>query len=246
MLNRAPTLAPSWHPGFRAVLVEGKAIQIHPLVCTAFNADFDGDQMAVHVPLSAEAQAEARVLMLSPTTSCRRHRVARSSRRPGHDHRRLLPDRASPWRGPRVSVICGSPRVPTTTARSTARTIEFRTRAWGEPRKALLPRHPDPPGRAFVQECCLTSSSSSIDTSSRRRRWVSSLSTCSTTSSRAEVATSLDNVKDLCYRFATQSGITVSIDDVRTPTKQEGMMEEYESQADKVEHAVPPRHHHRW
>src|SRR5205807_1112837 len=50
---------------FEPVLVEGKAIQIHPLVCTAFNADFDGDQMAVHLPLSAEAQAEARVLMLS-------------------------------------------------------------------------------------------------------------------------------------------------------------------------------------
>ncbi|MDP6550546.1 MAG: hypothetical protein QF659_10850, partial [Dehalococcoidia bacterium] len=50
---------------FEPVLVVGKAIQIHPLVCTAFNADFDGDQMAVHLPLSAEAQAEARVLMLS-------------------------------------------------------------------------------------------------------------------------------------------------------------------------------------
>ncbi len=56
--------APSGHPGLRARAVEGKAIQLHPLVCTAFNADFDGDQMAVHLPLSAEAQAEARVLML--------------------------------------------------------------------------------------------------------------------------------------------------------------------------------------
>ena len=57
--------APPRHPGLRAAAVEGKAIQIHPLVCTAFNADFDGDQMAVHLPLSAEAQAEARILMLS-------------------------------------------------------------------------------------------------------------------------------------------------------------------------------------
>ncbi|MDQ4148997.1 MAG: DNA-directed RNA polymerase subunit beta' [Actinomycetota bacterium] len=65
MLNRAPTLHRLGIQAFEPILVEGKAIRIHPLVCTAFNADFDGDQMAVHVPLSAEAQAEARLLMLS-------------------------------------------------------------------------------------------------------------------------------------------------------------------------------------
>ena len=65
LLNRAPTLHRLGIQAFEPVLVEGKAIQVHPLVCHAFNADFDGDQMAVHLPLSAEAQAEARVLMLS-------------------------------------------------------------------------------------------------------------------------------------------------------------------------------------
>ncbi len=65
MLNRAPTLHRLGIQAFEPVLVEGRAIKLHPLVCTAFNADFDGDQMAVHVPLSAEAQAEARILMLS-------------------------------------------------------------------------------------------------------------------------------------------------------------------------------------
>ena len=65
LLNRAPTLHRLGIQAFKPVLVEGKAIQIHPLVCEAFNADFDGDQMAVHLPLSAEAQAEARVLMMS-------------------------------------------------------------------------------------------------------------------------------------------------------------------------------------
>ncbi|HZJ29184.1 MAG TPA: DNA-directed RNA polymerase subunit beta', partial [Solirubrobacterales bacterium] len=65
LLNRAPTLHRLGIQAFEPVLVEGKAIQVHPLVCHAFNADFDGDQMAVHVPLSSEAQAEARVLMLS-------------------------------------------------------------------------------------------------------------------------------------------------------------------------------------
>ena len=65
LLNRAPTLHRLGIQAFEPVLVEGKAIHLHPLVCTAFNADFDGDQMAVHVPLSVEAQLEARVLMMS-------------------------------------------------------------------------------------------------------------------------------------------------------------------------------------
>src|SRR6476659_3407561 len=65
MLNRAPTLHRLGIQAFEPVLIEGKAIQLHPLVCVAFNADFDGDQMAVHVPLSLEAQMEARTLMLA-------------------------------------------------------------------------------------------------------------------------------------------------------------------------------------
>ena len=93
LLNRAPTLHRLGIQAFEPQLVEGKAIQIHPLVCTAFNADFDGDQMAVHLPLSAEAQAEARILMLSS----QQHPVAgeRPSDHladPGHGARHLLPD----------------------------------------------------------------------------------------------------------------------------------------------------------
>ena len=65
LLNRAPTLHRLGIQAFDPILVEGKAIKLHPLVCTAFNADFDGDQMAVHVPLSIEAQIEARVLMMA-------------------------------------------------------------------------------------------------------------------------------------------------------------------------------------
>ena len=65
LLNRAPTLHRLGIQAFEPVLVEGRALKLHPLACTAYNADFDGDQMAIHVPLSAEAQAEARILMLS-------------------------------------------------------------------------------------------------------------------------------------------------------------------------------------
>ena len=94
LLNRAPTLHRLGIQAFEPILVEGKAIQIHPLVCTAFNADFDGDQMAVHLPLSAEAQAEARVLMLSANNMLSpAHGKPAGHADPGHDHRRLLPDR---------------------------------------------------------------------------------------------------------------------------------------------------------
>jgi DNA-directed RNA polymerase subunit beta' len=66
LLNRAPTLHRLGIQSFEPILVEGRAIKLHPLVCPAFNADFDGDQMAVHIPLSLEAQTEARMLMLAP------------------------------------------------------------------------------------------------------------------------------------------------------------------------------------
>lgn len=65
LLNRAPTLHRLGIQAFEPVLTEGRALKLHPLACTAYNADFDGDQMAIHLPLSAEAQAEARILMLA-------------------------------------------------------------------------------------------------------------------------------------------------------------------------------------
>ena len=109
LLNRAPTLHRLGIQAFEPVLVEGKAIQIHPLVCHAFNADFDGDQMAVHVPLSAEAQAEARILMLSANNILSpAHGGPLATPIAGHGAGRLLPDlRARPGRaggdGPRRS-----------------------------------------------------------------------------------------------------------------------------------------------
>ena len=93
LLNRAPTLHRLGIQAFEPVLIEGSAIQIHPLVCTAFNADFDGDQMAVHVPLSREAVAEARQIMLS-TQQPALARFRRADRRAdaGHGARLLLHD----------------------------------------------------------------------------------------------------------------------------------------------------------
>ena len=85
LLNRAPTLHRLGIQAFEPVLIEGKAIQLHPLVCTAFNADFDGDQMAVHVPLSLEAQLEARVLMMSTNNILSARRTASRSSCPAQD-----------------------------------------------------------------------------------------------------------------------------------------------------------------
>ncbi len=89
LLNRAPTLHRLGIQAFEPVLIEGKAIQLHPLVCAAFNADFDGDQMAVHIPLSLEAQLEARVLMMS-------HEQHPASGQRSADHRAVAGHRARP------------------------------------------------------------------------------------------------------------------------------------------------------
>ena len=93
LLNRAPTLHRLGIQAFWPQLIEGKAIRLHPLVCAAFNADFDGDQMAVHVPLSEESQKEARELMLSveqhPLAG---QRQAARGALAGHRARLLLPD----------------------------------------------------------------------------------------------------------------------------------------------------------
>ena len=116
LLNRAPTLHRLGIQAFEPVLIEGKAIQLHPLVCTAFNADFDGDQMAVHVPLSLEAQLEARALMLSsnnilsPANGDADHRAVA-----GHGARALLHDPRTRGRARRGHVLRrparGAPRV---------------------------------------------------------------------------------------------------------------------------------------
>ena len=119
LLNRAPTLHRLGIQAFEPMLIEGKAIQLHPLVCAAFNADFDGDQMAVHVPLSVEAQVEARVLMmstnniLSPANGTPDHRADA-----GHRARLLLHD-ARALAGARARA-CASP-TPTRCASRTTR-----------------------------------------------------------------------------------------------------------------------------
>ena len=125
LLNRAPTLHRLGIQAFMPVLVEGSAIQIHPLVCTAFNADFDGDQMAVHVPLSTAAQEEARTMMLSTANllSPADGTPGRGAD-PGHGPRLLLPDdgrrRQEPKRVRHLRLPRTRPSSPTSSARRPA------------------------------------------------------------------------------------------------------------------------------
>ncbi len=234
MLNRAPTLHRLGIQAFEPVLVEGKALQIHPLVCTAFNADFDGDQMAIHVPLSAEAQAEARVLMLSANNI-------------------LSPASGRPITVPSQDMIIGGYYLTEGIEDAKGSGRVFRhlwevLRAYDEGTldlHATIEVRPGPgerfgttPGRALFEEALpaeYTDLFGHIDTLITKKEMGVIVERLSDNFDKATVAKALDNIKNLCYRFATQSGITVSIDDVRTPAAKRGMLDDYEAQAEKVE-----------
>ena len=182
LLNRAPTLHRLGIQAFEPVLVEGKAIQVHPLVCHAFNADFDGDQMAVHLPLSAEAQAEARILMLSsqqhPVAGARR---AAGDADAGHGARRLLPDLRPGGRRSSASSrsSCSAGNWPD----GEPRPHVFRTAQEAEllyeqrRRQAARPRRVPPARAARAATSSRRSAGSSTTTASSgrwRRRWATS------------------------------------------------------------------------
>ena len=139
LLNRAPTLHRLGIQAFEPLLVEGKAIQVHPLVCHAFNADFDGDQMAVHLPLSAEAQAEARILMLSSNNI-------------------LSPAHGAPLATPTQDMILGGYYL---TYGPEAEELRQLDRATHEPRRTCSapPRKPSCPTRPASSSCTTSPSS---------------------------------------------------------------------------------------
>ncbi|HZB40871.1 MAG TPA: DNA-directed RNA polymerase subunit beta' [Ilumatobacter sp.] len=234
LLNRAPTLHRLGIQAFEPVLVEGKALQIHPLVCTAFNADFDGDQMAIHVPLSAEAQAEARVLMLSANNI-------------------LSPASGRPIVTPSQDLIIGGFYLTEQVDGSKGEGRVFRhlweaIRAYDEGalelhasinlRPPRIEPHTTTLGRALFQEALPADYAERfgyIDATIKKREMGVIVERLSDNYPTAEVAAALDRIKNLCYRYATQSGLTVSIDDVRTPKKKRELLDNYEEQAEKVE-----------
>jgi len=240
MLNRAPTLHRLGIQAFEPVLVEGKAINLHPLVCTAFNADFDGDQMAVHLPLSAEAQAEARVLMLSANNV-------------------LSPANGRPLVTPTQDMVIGAyyltDEVPGSTGEGRVfrdvkelhsayeqgdvaihTLIQFRT-----PDLLITPANgeaaqyePTTVGRVFFNET-LPEEFPYVNEKISKKQMGEIVDTLARGYAKQDVAMALDNIKDLCFMYAMQSGLTVSIDDVKTPVEKAEILERHEKQADKIE-----------
>ena len=234
LLNRAPTLHRLGIQAFEPVLVEGKALQIHPLVCTAFNADFDGDQMAIHVPLSAEAQAEARVLMLSANNI-------------------LSPASGRPIVTPQQDLVIGAYYLTEGMDGVPGEGRVFRhlweiLRAYDEGaldlHASIMMRAPGKEpfattaGRMLFEEALPTDYTEQfghINDTVKKKELGVIVERLSDNYDKAVVAEALDAIKNLCYRFASQSGLTVSIDDVRTPKAKRALLDGYEAQADKVE-----------
>jgi DNA-directed RNA polymerase subunit beta' len=238
LLNRAPTLHRLGIQAFEPVLVEGKAIQIHPLVCHAFNADFDGDQMAVHLPLSAEAQAESRVLMLSannilspadgrPLVTPTQDMIIGAfyltesldgAKGEGQAYRQLYELERAVEQGEldlHAHIEFRTPRLLTGTNGDAAYT---KTTAGRVLFNSSLPE--DFPFQNVA-----------VDKKVMGRI----VDTLSKNYGKADVAKSLDAMKDMCFRYATHSGLTVSIDDVKTPPEKKEILDRHEKEAEKVE-----------
>ncbi|HEX4867366.1 MAG TPA: DNA-directed RNA polymerase subunit beta' [Acidimicrobiales bacterium] len=230
LLNRAPTLHRLGIQAFEPVLVEGKAIQIHPLVCTAFNADFDGDQMAVHLPLSAEAQAEARVLMLSANNI-------------------LSPAHGRPLVTPTQDMIIGAYYLTEAVEgdKGEGRVFGSLGEAMAAYEKGDITLHAritirNPAGERidatmgrFLFNECLPADFGAITETVKKKQMGEIVDRLANEYPKAVVAASLDGIKDLCFGFAARSGLTISIDDVTTPPEKRAILDDHEKEADKVE-----------
>ncbi len=246
LLNRAPTLHRLGIQAFEPVLVEGRAIKIHPLVCTAYNADFDGDQMAVHVPLSAEARAEARLLMLSA-------------------HNLLNPKDGRPVATPTKDMVLGIYYLTSLDKKALGANRVFScpeeammahdegTLAINAPIKVrLVPNTPleettlgriifndnipqdlgfvdrSQPGQAHKLE---------INALVERKLLGKIVERCYEKHGSTHTTVVLDNMKDLGFKYATLSGISISMSDIVVPEEKYQIIEAAEKQVAEIERA---------
>ncbi|MGE5672754.1 MAG: DNA-directed RNA polymerase subunit beta' [Mycobacterium leprae] len=252
MLNRAPTLHRLGIQAFEPILVEGRAIQIHPLVCTAYNADFDGDQMAVHVPLSAEAQAEARILMLAA-------------------HNILNPKDGGPVITPSKDMLLGSYYL--TIAKPETEPIAY----YSHPHEALMAyqtgnmdlhswvsiRFPAPPadlqegtdawwehpdnwgsasgkrvkttvGRMIFNEV-LHAKLRFMNVVVEKKQMGKIIDIAYRRLGTVKTAEQTDNIKALGFKFATRSGSTIATSDIKVPKAKQEILTEAEKKVEDVE-----------
>jgi DNA-directed RNA polymerase subunit beta' len=249
LLNRAPTLHRLGIQAFEPVLVDGKAIQVHPLVCKAFNADFDGDQMAVHVPLSAEAQAEARVLMLS-TNNIFTPATGRPITEPAQDMvfgaYYLTLDAAGDARPSvfrhlhDIEFALANKELDLHTAielrPQAGSAFDARLEAAGIEVKGASRSVVTTPGRVLFNDALPAGYKFINQLVSKSALPIGAVvEEIANQFGRAEVARSLDAIKSLGFRYATQSGLTIAIGDVVTSPEKAEILEKYEKQAAKVE-----------
>src|ERR1043165_3703709 len=248
LLNRAPTLHRLGIQAFEPILVDGKAIQVHPLVCHAFNADFDGDQMAVHLPLSAEAQAEARILMLSSNNI-------------------LSPASGRPLATPTQDMVLGIYYLTysnvdlSSTEASKLKPHPRRFDSADEIEVALEMKavelqepiefrfngelHLTTPGRVLINSAVYRALDELLPpeeelefdflnqtlTKPDTDRYVLSLSDRYGAHTLAPV---LDTIKSLGFRYATRAGVTISKNDIVIPPDKEGILSGYEKRVEEV------------
>jgi DNA-directed RNA polymerase subunit beta' len=250
LLNRAPTLHRLGIQAFEPVLVEGKAIQIHPLVCHAFNADFDGDQMAVHLPLSAEAQAEARILMLSANNI-------------------LSPAHGKPLATPTQDMVIGGYYLTycgTDLSTATAEDLDPRPSRFGSVDDVILAldarqvalqqpieyrRHGEivltTPGRVILNEEVHRAFARAlgedfdpveaefINRTLGKKEMNDFVSGLADEYGAHAISIVLDTIKELGFRYATQAGITISKNDIIIPENKEEILQDYETRVQRIE-----------
>ncbi|TMM20509.1 MAG: DNA-directed RNA polymerase subunit beta' [Actinobacteria bacterium] len=261
LLNRAPTLHRLGIQAFEPLLVEGKAIQVHPLVCHAFNADFDGDQMAVHLPLSAEAQAEARILMLSSNNILS----------PAHGAPLATPtqdmilgayyltygDEAEELAEKRESLTSGKwpesePRPHVfRTAQEAELSYEARVvtlhdiaefRPYGREGGHVLTTvgriiYNDRIERALAEalgDDFDASKYAFVNQSMKKRDTTRLIDVLVQTYGATTISMVLDAFKDLGFKYATQAGITISKNDVVVPAEKQSIIDGYEKQVAEI------------
>jgi len=249
LLNRAPTLHRLGIQAFEPVLVEGKAIRLHPLACTAYNADFDGDQMAVHVPLSMEAQAEARFLMLcannimkpqdgqpviSPTQDmvigCHYLTISREDAL-GAGRVFCDPDEAMmAYQCKQIALQAPiKVRVERTYNGETGRKVIDTTLG------LLIFNEVIPQDLGFKPRTCLDDMFAlEIDKSVKKKDLGSIVERCFHVHGEAKTAQVLDAIKSLGYRYSTRGAITVSVSDIIVPKEKEIWLKETDDLVAKI------------